>query len=125
MQKVFDGHFHLLFKHYLGSNNKIGENIRLTGLGQTLDEIFGGPFDSQSSPELVSRSPLSVGVCSLIALEHAFANRILTVKGINIGKLILPLDWKKVEKVLSTIFDEIDKKYPPKQTSLARFSTFQ
>jgi microsomal dipeptidase-like Zn-dependent dipeptidase len=99
MQKVFDGHFHLLFKHYIGSNNKIGENIRLTGLGQTLDEIFGGPFDSQSSPELVSRSPLSVGVCSLIALEHAFANRILTVKGINIGKLILPLDWKKVEKI--------------------------
>jgi len=31
--------------------------------------------------------------------------------------------WKKVEKVLSTIFDEIDKKYP-KQTSLARFSNF-
>jgi len=99
MEKVFDAHFHLLFKHYLSINFTIEENIRLKGMGQVLDEIFGGPFDSQSSPELISRSPLRVGICSLLALEHAFANRILTVKGINIGKLILPLDWKKVENI--------------------------
>jgi hypothetical protein len=99
MNKVFDGHFHLLFKHYIGSNDNINENIRLTGLGQTLDEVFGGPFDSQSSPELISRSPLYVGVCSLLAMEHAFANRILKVLGIPIGKKILPLDWKKVDRI--------------------------
>jgi microsomal dipeptidase-like Zn-dependent dipeptidase len=99
MNKVFDGHFHLLFKHFIGTNNDMGENMRLTGLGQSLDEIFGGTFDSQSSPELVSRSPLYVGVCSILAMEHAFANRVLVKFGIPIGKKNLPLNWNKVEKI--------------------------
>lgn len=103
--KTFDFHFHLLFKHYITEGTSQDQNVKVKGLADILDTIFGGPFDSQASPLQVSKSSLKLGVISLVSLEHAFANRILNVQlfrriNINLSRA-LPMKWDLVKKVKS------------------------
>lgn len=80
MQKLFDFHFHLLFKHYIADPTlKLGlhQNFKTKGLAKVLNDLVGGAFDSQSSPIQVKDSPLQLGVISLSSVEYAFAERIL------------------------------------------------
>lgn len=86
--KIFDFHFHLLFKHYLNGKLAIDQPFATNGLIKVLNDIFGGPFDSQASPNMVANSQLYLGVCSVISLEHAFANRILHVLGLDLSPLL-------------------------------------
>lgn len=95
--KIFDFHFHLLFKHYLSNGTPITEQVKTTGLASLLNDLFGGPFNSQSSPDQVKDSQLYLGVASIISLEHAFARRILHVLGIDFSH-ILPLNKEIVNK---------------------------
>ena len=95
--KIFDFHFHLLFKHYLSNGTPITEQVKTTGLASLLNDLFGGPFNSQSSPDQVKDSQLYLGVASIISLEHAFARRILHVLGIDFSH-ILPLNKDIVNK---------------------------
>lgn len=106
----FDSHFHLLFKHFISTNKNIQSNIKVDGLAQTLDELFGGPFDSQASPLQVSQSTLKVGITGLISMEHAFANRILQFGLFNLSS-ILPLDKQLVKDTKAgnrTYYDELN-----------------
>src|SRR5262245_14133215 len=104
MEKIFDFHFHLLFKHYVTDKKKFkaNEDVTTSGIGKILNDALGGPFDSQSSPRQISNSHVSLGVISILALEHAFANRILTFDifgtTLNLRK-VLPLDWAYVDSV--------------------------
>lgn len=95
--KIFDFHFHLLFKHYLSNGTPITQQVKTTGLASLLNDLFGGPFNSQSSPDQVKDSQLYLGVASIISLEHAFARRILHVLGIDFSH-ILPLNKEIVNK---------------------------
>jgi microsomal dipeptidase-like Zn-dependent dipeptidase len=95
--KIFDFHFHLLFKHYLSNGTPINEQVKTSGLASLLNDLFGGPFNSQSSPDQVKDSQLYLGVASIISLEHAFARRILHVLGIDFSH-ILPLNKEIVNK---------------------------
>lgn len=90
-EKIFDAHFHLLFKHFISSKKSLSNDFKVGLAVQIVDEILGGAFDSQSSPKQVSESPLYLGVTSLLSVEHAFANRMLNFLGINFSK-VLPLD---------------------------------
>lgn len=76
---IFDFHFHLLFKHYLSQELPIDESFVTNGMAKVLNDVFGGPFDSQSSPKQIKNSRLRLGVTSLLSLEHAFANRMLHI----------------------------------------------
>ena len=98
-QKIFDFHFHLLFKHILMKDLPLDEDIKVRGVGAVLDELSGGAFDSQSSPNLLSQSQVFVGVTSLLAVEHAFAHKILEVYGVSFRFLLGHLD--------NDMFDEI------------------
>ncbi|SEW24398.1 amidohydrolase family protein [Chitinophaga arvensicola] len=95
--KIFDFHFHLLFKHYLSNGTPINEQIKTSGVASLLNDLFGGPFNSQASPNQVKDSQLFLGVTSIISLEHAFARRILHVLGIDFSG-ILPLNQDIVNK---------------------------
>ena len=95
--KIFDFHFHLLFKHYLSNGTPINEQVKTTGVASLLNDLFGGPFNSQSSPDQVKDSQLYLGVASIISLEHAFARRILHILGIDFSH-ILPLNKEIVNK---------------------------
>lgn len=106
--KIFDSHFHLLFKHFVTTNVQLDEDLRVNGIAQVMDEIFGGLFDSQSSPRQVSKSPLFVGVTSILAVEHAFANKVLSVMNIDLSG-ILPLDrdlFSETKQGKRTYYDE-------------------
>jgi microsomal dipeptidase-like Zn-dependent dipeptidase len=100
--KVFDFHFHLLFKHYITTGFDQKENVKMKGFADLLDAVFGGPFDSQASPLQVSKSNLNLGVIGLVGFEHAFANRILHFRalGINLDlSQALPMNWDIVNNV--------------------------
>lgn len=122
--KTFDFHFHLLFKHYITEGTSQQKNVKVKGLADILDTIFGGPFDSQSSPLQVSESSLRLGVVSLVSLEHAFANRILNLEllGIDIDlSHVLPMKWGLVEKVKKgeiSYFDDFKAQLDDYKTSL-------
>ncbi|WP_207431407.1 membrane dipeptidase [Sabulibacter ruber] len=103
MEKLFDFHFHLLFKHYIGVDAQKGvlaldEDLKTSGVANLLNDLLGGPFDSQSSPSKVKRSLLSLGVTGILSVEHAFANRILQVVGLDFSS-ILPLKTSVFEEV--------------------------
>ncbi|GAB3929509.1 hypothetical protein [Larkinella terrae] len=116
MEKLFDFHFHLLFKHLItvnqaGKKFALNENVRTTGLAQFLNDIFGGPFDSQASPKQVSESSLRLGVIALLSVEHAFANRVLHVFGADLSG-VLPLDkdvFDRTKNGLTTYYAEFNK----------------
>lgn len=86
MENFFDFHYHLLFKHYISKKRPLTEDIRLTGFVNTLNDIMGGAFESQSSPQQVKNSGLKIGVISILAMEHAFANRIFNKFGFDLAK---------------------------------------
>ncbi len=97
MSKIFDAHFHLLFKHYIAEGfDLLNQPVRMAGFAADLDDLFGGPFDSQSSPVQVGKSQLHLGITSLISVEYAFAERILHVAGIDFSGL-LPIKKKIIE----------------------------
>jgi len=103
MSRVFDSHFHLLFKHFVtrkpnGTEFGISENVKTTGIGALLNDLFGGPFDSQASPTLVSQSQLYLGMTSILSVEHAFANRVLHFRDMDLSK-VLPLDHAGFTKI--------------------------
>jgi microsomal dipeptidase-like Zn-dependent dipeptidase len=103
MDQIFDFHFHLLFKHEIASKKNGGkyslsEQVTTTGVAKILNSLIGGSFDSQSSPSQMKDSPISLGVTALIAVEHAFAERILHVMNIDLSHL-LPLDWTLFDKI--------------------------
>jgi microsomal dipeptidase-like Zn-dependent dipeptidase len=89
--RVFDFHYHLLFKHQICTNKNIQTDVTVKGVGALFNDVMGGAFDSQSSPSQVKNSALHLGVIALITIEHAFANRIFHVLGEDFSK-ILPLD---------------------------------
>ena len=107
---IFDFHYHLLFKHYIHEKPEpaLAANVKTRGLASVLNGIFGGPFNSQSSPTMVANSPLKIGVIAVISLEHAFANQVLHLLGINFSGA-LPLDQKLFERTrdgATTYYDE-------------------
>lgn len=95
MNKTFDFHFHLLFKHYITTGVALDQDFKSTGLAELLNEILGGPFDSQASPNMVKDSELYLGITSITSLEHAFANRILNIGDLDLSS-ILALNWQLV-----------------------------
>ncbi|WP_205504335.1 hypothetical protein [Rufibacter psychrotolerans] len=102
MEKLFDFHFHLLFKHYIGVDLQRGEldlneDLKTTGVANLLNDVLGGPFDSQSSPGKVKNSALALGVTGILSVEHAFANRILQVAGVDLSG-VLPLKFSIFEQ---------------------------
>src|SRR4051812_770764 len=111
MSQTFDFHFHLLFKHYIKEGFKINQNVAMHGIAKLLNDLSGGPFDSQSSPTQVRNGPLKVGVVALISLEHAFANRVLQLFGIDFSpSLGLNKDvFRKTKMGETTYFDEFKK----------------
>lgn len=82
---LFDFHYHLLFKHYISSKNgkrlELDQNLETSGFPNTLNDLFGGPFDSQSSPSIVGRSDLQIGVVAILSLEYAFAEHAFQILG--------------------------------------------
>ncbi|HRB06255.1 MAG TPA: membrane dipeptidase [Niabella sp.] len=72
--------------------------MKVKKIAALLNDLFGGPFDSQSSPTIVSQSPLQIGVVALLALEHAFTREVLQVFGIDLSKG-LPVDWDMFERI--------------------------
>ncbi len=107
---IFDFHYHLLFKHYIHSKPepKLSDNVNTKGFAHLLNGLFGGPFDSQSSPTMVSNSPLKIGVIAVISLEHAFANQVLHILGLDLSPT-LPLDqdlFKKTRDSQTTYYAE-------------------
>ncbi|MCW3465671.1 hypothetical protein [Chitinophaga nivalis] len=102
--KIFDFHFHLLFKHYITLNKDVTTEFRTGGVAKLLNDILGGPFDSQSSPAQVKDSQLFLGVTSIISLEHAFARRVLHLLGIDFSG-ILPLDTALFERTRDGLTD--------------------
>lgn len=129
MEKLFDFHFHLLFKHLITVNKAgkpfdLGENVQTTGIAQLLNDIFGGPFDSQASPKMVSESALRLGVIALLSVEHAFANRILHVLGANLSG-VLPLDkqlFNQTRNGETTYYAEFKKQIDFHLTNAAKLS---
>ena len=115
MTKIFDFHFHMLFKHCITRDKKgkpfpFNEEIKTHAVGAVLNDLFGGPFNSQSSPSQVSESALWAGVTSIISIEYAFAERILHVLGIDFSGL-LPLDADMIKRTASaqtTYWDEFN-----------------
>ncbi|MDZ4784885.1 MAG: hypothetical protein SGJ02_02300, partial [bacterium] len=100
--KIFDSHFHLLFKHHVSVKEKdkpfnLDEEVKTKSFGKLANDLFGGPFDSQSSPSQVAKSNLYLGITSILSMEHAFANQILRRGGIDMSH-ILPLDFEMVER---------------------------
>ena len=92
--QVFDAHFHLLFKHYITEpGTSLTEKVSFGPLASGLDKVLGGVFNSQASPVQVANSELRLGVTSLLALEHAFANQVLHIAGVDFSG-ILPLNVK-------------------------------
>ncbi|HEU4472821.1 MAG TPA: hypothetical protein VFR58_17120 [Flavisolibacter sp.] len=86
MKKIFDFHYHLLFKHYISDQQlQLADDLETRGFAKLLNGILGGPFDSQSSPSQVSSSPLYIGVIAILSLEHAFANRVLHILGADLS----------------------------------------
>ncbi|QDH80273.1 hypothetical protein FKX85_15010 [Echinicola soli] len=82
MQKIFDFHFHLLFKHYIADPKlklDFNKDFKTKGVAKVLNDFVGGSFDSQSSPSQVKDSLLYLGVVSLSSVEYAFAERILHI----------------------------------------------
>lgn len=94
----FDFHFHLLFKHAITLNQPEDQNIELGNFIDILDLVMGGPFNSQSSPKQVLSSPLFCGVISLLAMERAFAERMLKIPGFSLEKQ-LPLNGKMISQI--------------------------
>lgn len=110
-EKIFDAHFHLLFKHFISSEKSLAKDFNVGLAFQLVDEILGGAFNSQSSPNQISKSPLYLGVTSLLSVEHAFANRMLNFLGINFSK-ILPLDhglFKDTKEGKRTYYGEFQR----------------
>jgi microsomal dipeptidase-like Zn-dependent dipeptidase len=93
MEKVFDFHFHLLFKHYVTKGFDKKRNVETSRIAKILNDLLGGPFDSQSSPKQLSEIKSFLGVVSILSLEHAFANRISRLAS------TLPFNWEYVNKV--------------------------
>ncbi|PSL43402.1 hypothetical protein CLV51_10891 [Chitinophaga niastensis] len=102
--KIFDFHFHLLFKHYISNNPDVTVAVRTNGVAKILNDIMGGPFDSQASPSLVKDSQLFLGVTAIISLEHAFANRVLNILGKDFSG-ILPLDQVLFQQTRDGLID--------------------
>jgi microsomal dipeptidase-like Zn-dependent dipeptidase len=94
----FDFHFHLLFKHAISGGTDVNENIDVKGFADLLDTAFGGPFESQSSPQMVKQSPLKFGLIAILSVEHAFVKRMLRIPGFRLDRA-LPLDPKMVQKI--------------------------
>ncbi len=88
MSHIFDAHFHLLFKHYIATGFTVTQPVRMNGVAAVLNDLFGGPFDSQSCPKQVGDSRLHLGITSLISVEYAFAERILHLAGIDFSGLL-------------------------------------
>ena len=108
MDKLFDLHFHFLYKHYVSKKFSIDQDIETKGFAKILDTVFGGPFDSQCSPKQIKNSPLCGGIAAVLGVEHAYANRILHVLGMDLSPT-LPLDrelFKKIRDGLTTYYDE-------------------
>ncbi|AWW32106.1 hypothetical protein DN752_19275 [Echinicola strongylocentroti] len=101
MQKIFDFHFHLLFKHYIADPKlklDVDQGFKTSGVAKVLNELVGGSFDSQSSPSQVKESPLFLGVISLSSVEYAFAERILSICG-NDFSFILPVKHQIFDRI--------------------------
>lgn len=94
----FDFHFHLLFKHAISGGRDVNKNIEVEGFADLLDTAFGGPFESQSSPQMVLNSPLKFGLVAILSVEHAFVKRMLRIPGFRLEKA-LPLDPQMVQKI--------------------------
>lgn len=94
----FDFHFHLLFKHAVSGGRDVNKDIDVKGFADLLDKVFGGPFESQSSPQMVLRSPLKFGVISLLAIEHAFVRKMLKLPGFRLDKA-LPIDQEMIKQI--------------------------
>jgi microsomal dipeptidase-like Zn-dependent dipeptidase len=94
----FDFHFHLLFKHAVSGQQNVDGDVDVKGFAKLLNTIFGGPFSSQSSPQMVKNSPLYFGVVSLLAIEHAFVNNMLHFPGFRLDTA-LPLDQQMVKDI--------------------------
>jgi microsomal dipeptidase-like Zn-dependent dipeptidase len=109
--RIFDFHFHLLFKHHICDQKDFNKDLELRGLGKLLSDVMGGAFGSQSSPSQVKQSNLYLGVIALISIEHAFANKVLNVLNIDLSP-VLPLDkdlFKRTKEGKTTYFDEFRK----------------
>ncbi len=107
---IFDFHYHLLFKHYVSKNQalRLNENVQVRGIPKLFNQVFGEPFSSQSSPALVSKSQLQIGVIGLLAVEHAFANRVMHILDIDMSNG-LPIDWNlfdRIKKGQTNYYDE-------------------
>lgn len=95
----FDFHFHLLFKHAIAQDGiSVSDNIEVKGLANILNAIFGGPFESQSSPKMVMQSQLYFGVIATLSLEHAFIRRMFSFPGFKLEKA-LPLNNKLIREI--------------------------
>jgi microsomal dipeptidase-like Zn-dependent dipeptidase len=93
MGRIFDLHFHLLLKHYLGQHPNgqdlgLDDKLQTKGVTKVINDVLGGAFDSQSSPHQVGQSQLYLGVSAILSLEHAFANRVLQVLGHDLSRLL-------------------------------------
>lgn len=111
--RIFDFHYHLLFKHYLTDVKDITKPVRTSGITALFDELMGGAFGSQSSPTQVGQSNLYMGVIALLSVEHAFANRIFHVLGIDLSEKVFGiLDKDLFDRVRlgkTSYFDEFQK----------------
>ncbi|WP_132054635.1 amidohydrolase family protein [Pseudocnuella soli] len=100
----FDFHFHLLFKHAISGDTDanehtdVNQNIDVKGFADLLDSAFGGPFESQASPQMVLQSPLKFGLIAILSVEHAFVKRMMRIPGFRLEKA-LPLDPKMVQQI--------------------------
>lgn len=110
-QKIFDSHFHLLFKHFITDGFDVTKNIQLRGLANTFSDVLGGVFESQASPHQLKDSPLYVGVTSLLTVEHAFAVKFLHLLGLDLSG-IMPLDKELFDDTKNhkrTYYDELNR----------------
>jgi len=111
--RIFDFHYHLLFKHQVTDQKNISIPVETKGITSLFDDLMGGAFSSQSSPSQVGQSNLHMGVIALISVEYAFANRIFHVLGIDLSKKLLGiLDedlFNRVREGKTTYFNEFNK----------------
>lgn len=107
---LFDFHYHLLFKHYIskGQSLPLDKDLRTDGISQILNDVFGGPFDSQSSPSIISRSELQIGVVAILSLEYAFAEHAFKIFGIDLfSKFPIDADvFNKTKNSLTSYYEE-------------------
>jgi microsomal dipeptidase-like Zn-dependent dipeptidase len=111
MQKIFDSHLHLLTKHAISDGVPISELIEARKFMKFIDELLGGLLKSQASPPQVNKSAVKLGIITFITLEHAYANRMFQVLGVDLS-VYLPINQELVAATrdgLTTYFSEFIK----------------